>query len=118
MKKVVQFKRQGYNCAESIIKTIDEEKGMNIPVCMATPFGSGMSVGGTCGAITGALMVIGAAKGRKSGEEEIRTRKLSREIINQIKERYGTTQCIELKKKGVTCDEIIEFSYDILDKNI
>lgn len=111
MKKVLEIHQEGYNCAESIVKSVNEEKGLNIPVQVASPFGGGMSVGGTCGAVTGSLMAFGAAKGRDS-------RKLSRELINKVKEKYGTIQCIELKKKGVSCDEIIEYCYDILEKNI
>jgi C_GCAxxG_C_C family probable redox protein len=118
MKNVKEFHKEGYNCAESIVKAINEEKGLNIPVAMASPFGGGMSVGGTCGAITGSLMAIGAVKGRETGKEVNETRKLTKELINKVKEKYGTFECIELKKKGITCDEIIEYSYDILKDSI
>jgi len=33
-----------------------------------------MSVGGTCGAITGTLMAVGALKGRNSSDEKNNTR--------------------------------------------
>ena len=45
MSKVLEFHSQGFNCAESIIKTINEEKNLNIPVSLGTPFGAGMSTG-------------------------------------------------------------------------
>ncbi|WP_010233448.1 C-GCAxxG-C-C family (seleno)protein [Clostridium arbusti] len=118
MKKVTEFHKEGYNCAESIVKAINEEKGLNIPVSIASPFGGGMTVGATCGAITGTLMAIGAVKGRETGKEANETRKLTKELINKVKEKYGTFECIELKKKGVSCDEIIEYSYDILKESI
>ncbi|MFT8316198.1 MAG: C-GCAxxG-C-C family (seleno)protein [Clostridium sp.] len=118
MKKVTEFHKEGYNCAESIVKAINEEKGLNIPVSIASPFGGGMTVGATCGAITGTLMAIGALKGRESGKEANATRKLTKELINKVKEKYGTFECLELKKNGVSCDEIIEYSYDILKESI
>ena len=34
--------------------------------------------------------------------------------MNKIKEKYGTFECLELKKKGVSCNEIIEYAYNML----
>ena len=114
MEKVLEFRKEGYNCAESIIKAVNEDTNLNIPLSIASPFGGGMSVGGTCGAITGTLMAVGALKGRNSSDEKNNTRVLSKEIINKVKEKYGTIECIELKRRGVTCDEIIKYTYDTL----
>lgn len=114
MEKVLEFHKKGYNCAESIIKAFNDDTNLDIPVSIASPFGGGMSVGSTCGAITGALMAIGALKGRNTIEEKNNSRVLSREVINKVREKYGTLECIELKKKGITCDEIIKYAYGIL----
>ncbi|NRT76917.1 MULTISPECIES: C-GCAxxG-C-C family protein [Clostridium] len=116
MKKVIEFHKEGYNCAESILKAFNEDTGSEIPIAIASPFGGGMTIGSTCGAITGTLMAIGALKGRNSNEEKNNSRVLTREIINKVKEKYGTLECIELKKKGITCDEIIEYAYNILNE--
>ena len=114
MERVIEFHKKGYNCAESVLKAFNEETGLDIPVSMASPFGSGMTVGSTCGAITGTLMAVGALKGRNTSEEKNNSRTLTKEVITKVKEKYGTIECIELKKKGVTCDEIIEYAYSIL----
>ncbi|WP_238858512.1 C-GCAxxG-C-C family protein [Clostridium sp. YIM B02569] len=116
MKKVIEFHKEGYNCAESILKAFNEDTGSEIPIAIASPFGGGMTIGSTCGAITGTLMAIGALKGRNSSEEKNNSRVVTREIINKVKEKYGTLECIELKKKGITCDEIIEYAYNILNE--
>ena len=116
MEKVLEFHKEGYNCAESIIKAFNEDTGLDIPVSVASPFGAGMCVGSTCGAITGTLMAVGALRGRKTSEEKNNSRTITKEVITTVKEKYGTIECIELKKKGVTCDEIIKFSYDILSE--
>lgn len=118
MSKAVEFYKEGYNCAESIVKALNEERNLNIPVSVATPFGGGMAVGSTCGAITGAIIALGAIKGRESAEEANEARNLSKEIMNKIKEDYGTFNCIELKKNGVSCSEIIEYAYEVLKKHI
>ena len=114
MDRVLEVRKEGYNCAESIIKTFNEDKGLDIPVSIASPFGAGMTVGSTCGAITGALMAVGALKGRNSSEEKNNSRELSKEIIDNVKEKYGTLECRALKKNGVSCDEIIKYTYDML----
>ncbi|MCC9295119.1 C-GCAxxG-C-C family (seleno)protein [Clostridium sp. MT-14] len=118
MKRVLELHKEGYNCAESIVKAINEEKETNIPVSVASPFGSGMTVGSTCGAVTGALMALGSIRGRKTSKESNETRKITKEVINKVKEKYGTFECSELKKKGISCDEIIEYAYDILREYI
>lgn len=114
MKKAVDFYEEGYNCAESIIKVVNEEKNLNIPVSIGSPFGKGMTVGSSCGAITGALMALGAIKGRNEAEEPNQARDYTKKIMGRIKEKYGTFQCSELKKKGVSCAEIIEYTHGIL----
>ena len=114
MSRVVEFHKAGYNCAESILKAINEEKNLNIPISIASPFGSGMMIGDTCGAITGALMALGSLKGRESNDFPNNSRKDAKELMSKIKEKYETFQCVELKRKGVSCDEIIQYAYDIL----
>lgn len=118
MERVVEFHKEGYNCAESILKAFNEDTGLNIPTSIASPFGSGMNVGTTCGAITGTLMAIGALKGRNSSKEKNNSRELAKEIMSRMKEKYGTLECRELKQKGIDCDDIIEYAYGILKESI
>ena len=118
MERVIEFREEGYNCAESVIKAFNQDTGLDIPVSIASPFGGGMSVGSTCGAVTGALMAIGVLKGRNTSEENNNSRTLAKEIITQVKEKYGTLECIELKKNGITCDEIIKYAYGLLKEQI
>ena len=118
MSKAVKYHGQGYNCAESIIKAFNDETDANISVSIASPFGSGMTVGFTCGAITGAIMAVGAVCGREEASEQNESRQYARGLMRQIKEKYGTYECIELKKKGVSCDEIIAYSYQLLQAQI
>ena len=65
MERVLEFHKEGYNCAESIIKTFNEDTGLDIPVSIASPFGAGMTVGSTCGAITGDSHGFRSIKGKK-----------------------------------------------------
>ena len=50
------------NCAQTILRVYAEEMWMSedLAAAVGSNFGSGMRCGGTCGAITAALMVLGA----------------------------------------------------------
>ncbi|HEY8891366.1 MAG TPA: C-GCAxxG-C-C family (seleno)protein [Clostridium sp.] len=114
MTDVLEYRKQGYNCAESVIKAFNEENDANIPISIASPFGTGMMVGSTCGAVTGALMALGTLKGREEVTTKNESRKYTKEIMNKVKEKYGTFECLQLKKQGVSCNEIIEYTYNVL----
>lgn len=118
MGNAVKFHKEGYNCAESIIKAANEDSNLNIPVSIGSPFGAGMATGNTCGAITGTLMAIGALKGRNSSDEKNDSMKITKEVINKVKEKYGTIECAQLKKNKVSCDEIIDFTYNTFKEHI
>jgi len=114
MTDVLEYRKQGYNCAESVIKAFNEENNFNIPISIASSFGTGMMVGSTCGAITGSLMALGALKGREESTTKNESIKYTKEMMNKIKEKYGTFECKQLKKQGVSCNEIIEYAYNAL----
>lgn len=50
-----------YNCAQAVLIPFAKEVGLEEEACyaLASNFGSGMKMGGTCGAITGGLMALG-----------------------------------------------------------
>ncbi|WP_027308442.1 C-GCAxxG-C-C family (seleno)protein [Caloramator sp. ALD01] len=115
MKKAVDFHREGYNCAEAVIKAANEKFNLDIPVNLGSAFGGGMAVGSTCGAVTAAAVVLGYLKGRKDASERNEARTPMREIMKNVKESYGTDNCIQLKKNGVSCDEIIDYIDNLLE---
>ena len=87
----------GWNCSETVVKTVCEEMGMNsdVPVRIASPLGSGMSKNGaTCGALNGAFICFGLFNGRSTPED---MREPSYEpadkVFNQFVEKYGSFEC-------------------------
>ena len=50
-----------HNCAQSVLMTFNKDAGVSDELAykMGACFGLGMKTGGTCGVITGALMVLG-----------------------------------------------------------
>lgn len=118
MERVIEFYKEGYNCVEFVLKVFNEDLGLDILVLIVSFFGFGMMVGSICGVIIGILMVVGVLKGRNISEEKNNLRILIKEIIIKVKEKYGIFECIELKKKGVICIEIIEYVYGFLKEYI
>ena len=94
--------RQGFSCSQAVLSVysdtfgLDREKALKL----SQPFGAGMaSTGQTCGAVTGALMVIGLGHGRSVVEDleaKERTYRLVRAFFESFKISHGSLLCGEL----------------------
>lgn len=116
MTKPSVYHKEGYNCAEAIIKSYNEEHNTDIPVALGSGMGVGMTVGSICGAVNAAAMVVGYIKGRESKDEKNEARNYSRELMTRIRDKYNTEICAVLKNNKVSCGEIIDFSYEALNE--
>jgi len=65
---------------------------------LARAFGSGMGMGRECGAVTGALMILGFKVQEATSEKETRYRvyDLAREFVRLFEEKRGTILCKDL----------------------
>jgi C_GCAxxG_C_C family probable redox protein len=96
----------GLNCSQSVLSTYAEDFGLHREVALklAAGFGGGMGrMAGTCGAVTGAFMVLGLKHGPVSaddqqGKETVYQR--LREFAKRFEARNGTTVCRDL----IQCD--------------
>jgi len=92
---------KGFNCTQSVLTAYGTELGLNkeIALKIASAFGGGMGLmGGTCGAVTGAFMVIGLKHGATEPhrEAEMKTYKLVEKFVNKFKSRNNSILCKEL----------------------
>ena len=97
--KALSYYSSGFNCAQSVIATfsdlmgIDEETALRL----SSGFGGGMGrMQGTCGAVTGAFMVIGYLRGKyKQGDDEAKeiTNHLIQEFAKEFAEEHGSINC-------------------------
>jgi C_GCAxxG_C_C family probable redox protein len=99
--KAVAMFEQGYNCAQSVLACCGAALGVSrdLAVRLAQAFGGGMShLGQTCGAVTGALMVIGLKHSKANeGEQGKQTAmRLAQELAQRFKARNGSINCNEL----------------------
>lgn len=113
----------GHNCAQSILMTCGENLGLEIFLLknLACGFGSGCGQGYICGALSGAIMLLGL----KYGEDEPLCKKYVDELMSLVKVKYGSVNCHEIlgcnlatqegkqcfqdkNLKGNKCDHIVE----------
>jgi C_GCAxxG_C_C family probable redox protein len=93
---------QGANCAQAVLCAFAGELGLDAETAMraATGFGGGMGrLAGTCGAVTGAIMAIGLARGmRAPGDQQAKESAygLVREFARRFAAQHETLSCREL----------------------
>ena len=102
MSKAEEAKKQfeeGFSCAPSVLSAYSEHFGLEkeLALKIACGFGGGIGrTGRTCGAVTGAVMVIGLKHGQADLADEgsrQETHKLVKEFIDKFTELYGSVEC-------------------------
>lgn len=107
----LQYYSNGFNCAQSVIATFADVLGVNeeTAVRMSAGFGGGMGrMQETCGAATGAFMVIGFLRGKyKEGDDESndRTNKLIQEFSKRFTQEHGSVNCKALIKFDINTED-------------
>ena len=99
--KAISDFNKGYNCAQSVFTAFSEEFGIieKQSRSIASGFGGGFGrLQETCGAVTGAIMVIGCKffKGNQWPSSKEVIYKKTREFVEKFKQRNGTIKCLEL----------------------
>jgi len=103
--------QEGYLCSQSILMSYAPQFDLNpeLAARLAAPFGGGVARRGeTCGAVNGAIMVLGLTLGHSSAEDEDskeRTYRMVDEFINQFQGRNGTIRCNELLDCDISTPE-------------
>ncbi|KPJ48313.1 hypothetical protein AMJ40_07715 [candidate division TA06 bacterium DG_26] len=98
---VARFK-EGFSCSQAVLSTYGAQFGLDheTTLRLACAFGGGMGrMAMTCGAVTGAFMVIGLKHGRTrihNEERRERTYELAREFTKRFISRNGSIICKDL----------------------
>lgn len=93
--------KQGMSCSQAILSTYGQELGIDkkTALMISAPFGGGMArMGETCGAVTGAFMVLGLkyATG-KDAKEKLYA------LINEFAKRFAAQNC------SIRCKELLGY---------
>ena len=96
---VVMF-GQGCNCAQAVLAACGRRYGLDREqACpLAQALGSGVSgLDQTCGAVTGALMVIGLKHGKTTADDAPRARaqQLAQDFAQRFAARHGSIRCTQ-----------------------
>src|SRR4030043_140228 len=86
--------REGFSCSQAVLGAYCERFGLDKEQAykISSGFGGGMHLDQTCGAVTGAFMVIGLKYGRTRADDiaaKMKTAKMVAEFAKKFKERHG-----------------------------
>ncbi len=109
--RAIELFRSGYNCAQAVVSSFSETMDFDIDqaAALSAGFGGGMGrLQKTCGAVTGAFMVLGIYNYRKYSEPTERKNRASdmvREFNHRFGSIYGTTDCSSLIECDISTEE-------------
>ena len=138
VEKALDYYGNNFNCSQGVFATYAVEHGIDekLALELATNFGGGARKGEMCGAVSGALMVLGLLYGHSDSNDPAAKAKayaLSEEYMNSFIRKKGSVVCRELlgydlskpEEKAVLieknlfrtlCPEMIRCAVEILDE--
>jgi len=91
----------GFNCCQCVFAAFSDELDLNQKKALriATGFGGGVRMGSVCGALTGALMVLGLQNGHDTFndlEEKNRANEMTIAFIEAFETAIGNVECKDI----------------------
>lgn len=125
----IKYHEQGYNCCQAVVCAFKDQFDLDEKTLFKLTEAYGLGMGnmqGTCGALSGALMVMSYLNSTgKIGEEmpksKGQTYQLDRLIAGKFIEQNGSMICKDLKTPGpnqVPCNMCIARACDILEAEL
>ena len=106
---------EGFNCSQAVFCAFASKFGINdgTALKLASPFGGGVAhQGQVCGAVTGALMALGLARGSDTVETKDETYRMAEDFISRFQERHDTILCRELIGVDISTPEGLQSARD------
>jgi C_GCAxxG_C_C family probable redox protein len=100
--EALELFKSGFHCSQAVLAAFSEDLRLSRETALkiACPFGGGLGgYGRTCGALTGAMMVIGLKYGTTNimdPEAKKLSRDKTRALIETFERIHGTSNCNEL----------------------
>lgn len=120
VQQAVEKKQSGRcNCAQAVAATYADQAGTDeeTMMSMGAAFGTGMGcLEGTCGALVGAGLVLGAVH-----RDRVKAMRAMREVMTAFKQQNGAVTCRELKGQGGApalraCNDCVADAATLLEK--
>ncbi len=126
IEKALELANTNYNCAQSVFAAYCDlfDVPENLAKQIAAGFGAG--VGRTeniCGAITGAVMILGLKNYKQFGnlDEKEKNYEITNNFVEKFKEIHGSDNCeilLDQKDKGnFECSRYIQSACEILERD-
>ena len=138
--KAVWYYEHNFNCSQGVFTAFATELGMDEKqaLMLSTNFGGGARKGEMCGAVSGALMVLGLMYGHSESENtasKLKSYNISEQFMNRFIEKQGSVVCRELLGYDLTksddmtiikennlfrtiCPDMIKCAVDVLEEII
>jgi C_GCAxxG_C_C family probable redox protein len=101
----------GFSCSQAVLSSCSRQFGMSRRAALkvAGAFGGGMArMGETCGAVTGAFMIIGLKHGKTradDNESREKTYELAQKFAARFRSKHGSIICKELLGHDISTPE-------------
>jgi C_GCAxxG_C_C family probable redox protein len=119
------MEKNDLNCAETILFAANEVHHLGLEsdaLKLAAGFGGGMGIEATCGALTGAVMVLGRIFAKDKGHDTPRLQELCAEFLEEYRSQMGDIDCTPLKERyrseELKCRRVVLKSAEILENLI
>lgn len=136
--KAVELFANGFNCSQAVLTAFASELGLDeeFTLKLGTSFGSGARNGEICGAVSGALMVLGLKYGHchiGNDDEKAANLAITTEYTRRFREANGSVVCRDLlgydlskpdelaliREKGLftdICPKMIKSAVEVLEE--
>ena len=114
IEKALELFDQGYACAQSIVLAFSDEFDLDRKqaALISSNFGGGMGrLRRTCGALTGAFMILGFKFGNSNADDfqtKIASYQLVQEITAKFEKIHGTSMCEDLIYTHASEEQVIK----------
>jgi C_GCAxxG_C_C family probable redox protein len=101
---------QGYACSQAVVSAFAADCGIDREILLriAAPFGGGIGqTGGICGALTGALVILGLQFGSALADPVAKQKayQIGREFVERFRKANGQVNCRDLLGHDVSTPE-------------
>lgn len=115
IKQAESLFNEGYLCSQAVLSAYCQDLGLDRETALKVTgvFGGGTGIGGPCGAVTAAFMVIGLKYGNVEVDDIEAKKKaynLAREFVQLFESRNGSIMCSELLGCDLGSPEGIRFA--------
>ena len=117
------YMEQDYNCAETILRCINEEYQLGLTeddFKMVSAFGAGMGCGSSCGALCGAMAALGRLLVKTRAHATEGFKDVCGDYVAAFRDKLGNIDCSELvkvyKKEDVRCLETVCLAADVFEE--